>query len=298
MPKVTDISSKRLISLLPDEWTRWVTGQDDLLASHPIDAEFEFISRQTDALVMVTSARHGRFLVLTEVQLRYRVEMPYRMHAYAALAAEKYRLPVYPVLVNILPASETATIPTCYESEVLGLRVRQEYRVINLWEMEAEMVLGTPLPVLSPFVPAMKGGDTAEAVRPAVDLMRTDERMKDFEGLLGVLAGLKLSMSIVEQIVRLDMSLVRETTWFEEALQEGLQQGLQAGIEQGMRQGMQQGMQQGMRQQLVHVLEHRFGPVGEDVLVKLRSVEASRLEDLIDVALDAESLDDFAAHLS
>jgi predicted transposase YdaD len=223
--------------------------------------------------------------------------MPYRMYAYAALAAEKYRLPVYPVLVNILPASEATAIPDCYESEVLGLRVRQEYRVINLWEMEAERVLGTPLPVLSPFVPVMKGGDTVEALRQAVDLMRTDERMKDFEGLLGVLAGLKLSMSIVEQIVRMDMSLVRETTWFEEALQEGMQKGLQEGRQEGRQEGMEQGRQQGMLQQLAHVLKHRFGFVGEEVLVRLRTVEASRLEDLMDVALDAESLDDFAAHL-
>jgi len=58
MPKVAGISSKRLISLLPDEWARWVTGVGDVFQSQPIDAEFEFISRQTDALVLVTSRRY------------------------------------------------------------------------------------------------------------------------------------------------------------------------------------------------------------------------------------------------
>ncbi len=47
--------------------------------------------------------------------------MPRRMRAYVALAEEKYNLPTYPVLINILKASD-AEIPTSYALNIAGLR--------------------------------------------------------------------------------------------------------------------------------------------------------------------------------
>ncbi len=66
--------------------------------------------------------------------------MPRRMRAYVALAEEKYKLPTYPVLVNILQEGN-AEIPTRYESELAGIIARQDYRVINFWEVDVEIVL-------------------------------------------------------------------------------------------------------------------------------------------------------------
>lgn len=102
MPKVADIGSKRLISLAPDAWVQWVTQRPDIQASAILASEFQWVSRESDVLVKATSPQHGEFLVLNELQLRYTPNMPRRMRVYAALAEEKYNLPVYPVLVNIL----------------------------------------------------------------------------------------------------------------------------------------------------------------------------------------------------
>ena len=87
--------------------------------------------------------------------------MPRRMRAYAALAEEKYNLPTYPVLINILKGSNTE-IPTTYTSNVTGLRATQDYRVINLWEVDVNTVFETPLPSLIPFVPILKGGENSD----------------------------------------------------------------------------------------------------------------------------------------
>jgi hypothetical protein len=62
--------------------------------------------------------------------------------AYAGLAAEKYGLPTYPVLINVLPPSSTTTIRDRYEASFMGLQVRQDYRVINLWEVD--LATGSP----------------------------------------------------------------------------------------------------------------------------------------------------------
>ena len=93
----------------------------------------------------VSTQEYGEFLVLNEMQLRYNTEMPRRMRTYAALAEEKYKKPVYPVLINILQSRTTTEIVNCYESEFLNLRAYQDYRVINLWEVEAQAVFQQPL---------------------------------------------------------------------------------------------------------------------------------------------------------
>ncbi|BAY39152.1 hypothetical protein NIES2111_35020 [Nostoc sp. NIES-2111] len=98
--------------------------------------------------------------------------MPLRMRAYAALAQERYKLPTYPVLINILPPSSTVTVVNSYEQEFLGLRAIQDYHVINLWEVDAEIVFQQPLPSLLPFVPILRGGGEASVVQRALQLLR------------------------------------------------------------------------------------------------------------------------------
>ena len=102
MTKKADIGSKRLISLAPDNWIKWITQRQDLTFSEFLDSEFQWVSRENDVLMKVNSSE-GEFLILNEIQLRYQEKMPLRMRAYAALAQERYNLPVYPVLINILP---------------------------------------------------------------------------------------------------------------------------------------------------------------------------------------------------
>ncbi len=96
--------------------------------------------------------------------------MPRRMRAYAALAEEKYNLPTYPVLINILKTSDTV-IPTQYSSNIAGLQVRQDYRVINLWEVDVNIAFEQPLPSLLPFVPILKGGEDELKIRARIALI-------------------------------------------------------------------------------------------------------------------------------
>jgi predicted transposase YdaD len=105
-----------------------------------LNSEFQWISRSNDVLLKVSSPSQGEFLLLNELQFRYHTFMPQRIRAYTALATERYNLPVYPVLINILPSTTNQIIPSHYSSEFLGLRAYQDYRVINLWEVSATIV--------------------------------------------------------------------------------------------------------------------------------------------------------------
>jgi len=267
-----------------------VTGHQDVTVREVVASDFEWVSRESDVLFRAYGAEHGEFLVLNELQFRYTSEMPRRMRAYAALAEERYRLLVYPVLVNILPSSPSTAIADRYESKFMGLMARQDYRVINLWEVDAEVVfrpmqyLGRSLATLVPFVPVLGGGGDEQMVRKAVRALRTDERLGEPEPLLAFFASFVLETSVVQQIMRWDMVVVRESPWYQELLKEGLEQGLE------------QGREQATRQQLLRILEHRFGPLPTRVRESLVSLNLSHLDELVDVALTVDSLDEFVTH--
>lgn len=112
MTHTADIGSKRLISLAPATWVRWLTGDPTAEVIDFLSGEFEWVARATDVLIKAQSATHGVFLVANEIQFRPDARMPQRIRAYAALAEERYALPVYPVVVNILPPKQpTALAP-------------------------------------------------------------------------------------------------------------------------------------------------------------------------------------------
>jgi predicted transposase YdaD len=219
--KASDIGGKRLLGLAPDAWARWVTQQADVVALEILGSEFQWVSRENDVLMKVHSPIHGEFLILNKLQLRYTDKMPLRMRAYAALAQERYGLPVYPVLVNILPPSSTVVVSNCFESNFLGLQARQDYCVINLWEVDAETVFEQSLDTLLPFVPILKDGGNQQTVRRALVQLQQNEELVELESLLGFFASFVLDTELVGQIMRWDMTVLRESPWYQEIEQTG-----------------------------------------------------------------------------
>ncbi|MEH2205335.1 MAG: Rpn family recombination-promoting nuclease/putative transposase [Nostoc sp.] len=278
MAKVADIGSKRLINLAPDAWVKWVTQRPEVVAKEILGSEFHWISRETDVLLKAYSATHGDFLLLNELQLRYTAQMPLRMRAYAALAQERYRLPTYPVLINILPPSSSLTIVSSYEQEFLGLRAIQDYRTINLWEIDAEIVFEQPLPSLLPFVPILRGGGEISVVQRALQALRADAQLNELESLLAFFASFVLDTPLVQQIMRWDMAVLRESPWYQEIEQRGIQEGA--------------------RRQLIRVLVQRFGEIPHEVEVRFEGESVEKLENLMDSAIAVSSLDEFVVILS
>ncbi len=55
--------------------------------------------------------------------------------------------------------------------------------------------------------------------------MRENEQLMDLEPLLSFFASFVLEIPIVQQIMRWDMTVLRESPWYNEILKQGLQQG-------------------------------------------------------------------------
>ena len=216
--------------MAPDKWVKWVTQIPDITATEILDSEFQWISRESDVLIRAQSEQYGEFLALNELQLRYKTEMPRRMRAYISLAEEKYNLPVYPVLINILKVSETE-IPTSYQSEFAGITARQDYRVINLWEVDANLAFEENLSSLLPFVPILKDGAEELIVQQALQKLRADENLNQLETVLAFFATFVIDSALVKQIMRWDMAILSESPWYQQILGEGERRGIISGIE-------------------------------------------------------------------
>ncbi|HET6384829.1 MAG TPA: hypothetical protein VFJ58_15660 [Armatimonadota bacterium] len=279
MPHSADLGSKRLIGLAPQSWVEWLFNRSDIEVGPIITSDFQWVGREGDVLIQVHSPDAGTFLVANEINLRYSNLMPRRTRAYAALAEEKFQLPVYPIVVYILPPPEGMVAEDRYESEVLGLKALQEYRVINLWDMEASVVLETPLPTLLPFVPIMRGGENESMIREALHKLRADETLREMEPLLAFFASFVLETDVVRQIMRWDMLVLEKSPWYNEILARGAAQGKQEAI--------------------AEVLNARFGIVSEEIMTAVRKIrDMDRLHALNTKAAVAASLEEFVEELN
>jgi predicted transposase YdaD len=291
--KASDIGGKRLLGLAPDAWARWVTQQADVIALEILGSEFQWVSRENDVLMKVRSPIHGEFLILNELQLRYTDKMPLRMRAYVALAQERYGLPVYPVLVNILPPPSTVVVSNRFESNFLGLQARQDYCVINLWEVEAETVFEQSLDTLLPFVPILKDGGNQQTVRRALLQLQQNEELVELESLLGFFASFVLDTELVGQIMRWDMTVLRESPWYQEILAEGEQRGRTEGEQRGRTEGR---TEEG-RSLILRQLTRRLGILPTSVEAQVQALALRQLEALGEALLDFVQFSDLTAWL-
>ena len=280
--RASDIGGKRLVSLAPTEWVRWVTGDPTAQALESLSNEFQWVARMNDTLIKAQSPTNGVFLVAADLQLRPDVRIHRRLRAYAALAEEKYNLLVYPVVVNILPPPANVVLPTVYDSELMGIKAHQDFRQINLWEIDVDLVFTQNLVALLPFVPVLKGGNNEAVVNRAVVKLKADETLADLEPLLAFFAAFVLDIALVRKIMRWDMAVLRESPWYSEILREG--------IDLGREEGREEGIHQGQVQMLMHIIEHKFGPLPESSATMINKLGTQHVKELVNVALDAASV--------
>jgi flagellar biosynthesis/type III secretory pathway protein FliH len=128
-------------------------------------------------------------------------------------------------------------------------------------------------------------------------------------------------MPLIQDIMRWDMTVLRESPWYQEILQQGIERGVQQGIERGVQQGIERGVQQGIERgvqqgiergvqqgiergvqqerqaSLIRILQLKFGDVPSEISMNLQSQDLQRLEGLMAIAFSAISLDKFRQHL-
>lgn len=109
-----------------------------------------------------------------------------------------------------------------------------------------------PLPSLLPFVPILKGGEDEATIREALQMLPADEKLNQLETVLAFFATFVLESTLVQEIMRWDMSVLRESPWYQEINQRGRQENLLSNIEMS--------------------LEAKFGSEGLELMPKIAQI--------------------------
>lgn len=283
MAKHSDITSKRLIAIAPEGWVRWATNIQDASNCEILSGEFQFFSRETDMLIHIHQSSVGEFLTLFEIQTRYSEEMPKRIRSYAAFAEAKYDLPVFPILINILPTQQD--IPTCYESNFMGIYARQDYRVINLWEVSAEQILRENQTALLPFLPTMQGGKDEKLVQQAQAQLQLDETLRnsgklgDMQMVLSLFTEAIFGKGKARQILRWTMlDIIVESPLYQEIQNDAKKEN--------------------SREFLLKLVKSRFGRLEKSVTNEINTLTVEQAEDLGVKLFNIQTIDEFKIWLS
>jgi predicted transposase YdaD len=117
-------------------------------------------------------------------------------------------------------------------------------------------------------VPILQGGGEQIVVQQAVQLLRQDEQLSELEPLLAFFASFVLGTELVAQIMRWDMTVLRESPWYEEIRKE-----------EG-------------RSLVLRILARKIGSIPTGVLSQIESLPLPELENLGEALLDFSNADD------
>jgi predicted transposase YdaD len=115
--------------------------------------------------------------------------------------------------------------------------------------------------------------------------LQQNKQLVELESLLGLFASFVLDTELVQQIMRWDVTVLRESPWYLEIQQESRQEGVQEGA-------INEAQSLILRQ-----LSRRVGTLPTNVKAQVQALELPKLEALGEALLDFAGVDDLVGWL-
>lgn len=302
-----DITLKYLSDKFPEHFAKLIFDEFEGDVQ-PLDKELLSSKREGDYLVEIKDSNiesgGSKFILHIEFQSSHDTNMPWRMLSYYVRIYEKYKLPVYQVVVYLNPDDRGRNVVDSFETSMNGKRIiRFNYEVLKVWEIDLNMIVDNDLYGLFPIIPLIEQdlSDDRAYLKKCFDLVDNididDDTLKaDMSICTGVLAGLKYPKDLIKSLMKVD--IMRESVIYQDILNEGIEMGMEKGLETGMERGletgMERGLEQGMEKSVISVLSVRFGDVPLDIADMIyHTTNESRLDELLRLAATTDSFSEF-----
>ena len=266
-----------------------------------LDTELQEIVRaaeagtlRVDKLVEVTRVGGAEdwLLIHAEVQTQREAEFAERMFDYHCRIRNRFQRPL--VSLAVLADEQARWRPACFESELLGCRIRFDFPVCKLSELDLEPWLAAGNPVARVIAAHRVAQQTAGVggagkrrrgklglVRSLLESGASLEEVAEVLRLMNWLLALPAEEEVIfrEELGRLQREtrmpyistydrLVRA-----EGLEEGLLLGRQEGREEGREEGVRKGRRLALRDTIAEALVERFGASSVAIRPRLEAVE-------------------------
>ena len=281
MAGLWDSLMKRLVRRYARQFVRWLSAEAVFVRA--LDIELQNQQLFADALLEVML--HGTSALLhIEFQTYDDADMEVRLQEYNVLASRQYEhLPVYSYVIYLRKVGEVAVSPL-----VRGFPDGEEvhrffFRVIELWEVAAEVLLQAGWPAVLPLVTLTKGGKRHEVVKEMIDRLASAEEY-DLLAIAQVLGGLVFKTGPELAWFRKRFSMFQDIlseSWVYQEL-----------VEQGVEKERQQELQR-QRQTIVGFVQRRFPEItalAEQQTAKITDPEM--LQTVILKLLDAQTIEE------
>ena len=239
------------------------------------------------------------FLVHVENQSTTQTDFPQRMFTYFARLHEKYRLPVFPVVLFSYDAPKRPE-PTRYQVAFPGRTVLQfEYVVIQLNRLSWRKYVMTPNPVASALMAKMRiaPGDRPKVRMECLRLLATLQLDPARSKLIGGFIETYLQLS-AEEMKQYEREFAKLSPTVKEATMELMTSWERKGIEIGRQEGIQEGKQEGKEELVALLVRRKFGSVSPEVLEGINRLSSEQLNEFGKALFDFKTSVDLAMWLS
>ena len=287
------------------DWTRGHAFLDKELRRILRDADSS--DRHADKLVQVHRRRGGEdwVYVHVEVQATRKTDFALRMFTSSYRLFDRFGRPV--ASLAILADDRRGWRPDGYGFELFGCRHWLTFPSVKLLDRagELEALLADPNPfalvTAAHLLTRSTRGSVArrfEAKRRLVRLLyeRNWSRERIIE-LFGVLDWMLALPDALENRLWQDIETL-EGTRNMRYITSVERIGLRKGFEKGLEKGREEGLEQGRSQILLEQLAHRFGPLSDAIVTRVKSGSAADVDRWARRVLDARALDEVLSEIS
>ena len=279
-----DINLRSLVDDYSQDFLHWLVS-DSAQVEEIVNPVFASRERRADVVMRYSTADGERGLLHIEFQRQAVPEMPLRMAEYALSILLIYNETPTHVLVLLENSKAAREMPDVYERG--GTRV--QYRVVRLWEQDPEVILNGNFPGLIPLVPLMGSPDNLMERLLACEAVISKQvelksRQQDLLALAVLLSSLQpKARDVIEEFFRSR----RMVDLMESPL-----------LKDWLREAEEKGEVKEAQRMLARLLSRKFGELPAPIVAKLKAVATTeQLEQLLDAATDADTLDKFTKQL-
>jgi hypothetical protein len=251
--------------------------------------------------VIVTQERRADFLIryldqegeeqFLHIEIQNRInedesfeQMPYRMTYYGLAARGRYGKMPQQILILIKDSAAARRVPSFFAEG----RLRMDFDIVRLWEVDPEPLLQSGLVGLLPLVPLMRGESVEELLEACTESIneqvQSNQERSELIGIALLMATLRnKNISARDFLRRREMSnILLESPIFEELFGDRLEAA----------------KHESRRQIVLEALEHKFGVLPEDLTQRITSIaDTQRLKQLLYAAMDDSTLESFQKKL-
>jgi predicted transposase YdaD len=278
-----DTSLQGLAALYSRHFLEWLRGPEAVWLQE-LNSVIVAQQRRADFLIRYLNEDERERMLHIEFQTIAQqgdpqIELPVRMVTYATFSLNRYGVVPDQVLVLLKDTAANRRVPNFFAQG----RLRIEYEVVRLWEIDPTPLLESGLVGLMPLVPLMAGESLEQLLEQAAEVIEAGvqsiQERNEVLTVTSLLASLK-DARVAEQFMnaRSIMSLLTETPLFQMLTQERVLDT--------------------RRQSLLLLVEHKFGAQGGDLREAIEAItETAVLDQLLLAASDASSLEAFRLRL-